>query len=474
MSATNPTVESADAVPCHCIIAHPDKPKFLVIRHTDRWAPPILQVPSTGHLMYKPAIINSGMMQKYNLRTTVLRIVMEAQNYALVELELHASSKREMQAVWVGLEEYARFRRSDGGELDPLEQWLHERERDTVSPLRPPWLRRGWYREADNWMSNQLVKHGIQMTGSVQQFKAGWPSACLLSVLTSQGRVYFKATYDKAPGEARLTQMLAENWPDLVVKPLAVDEERNWMLSRDFKMKKENRSPTDSYPEFARSMGRFQVEAMDRLKDWREMGCAVMDHGYLINDDGHLEQLVGQVEPQLREDPMPFGPQELSRLRDAIIAAGDASRALSDFDIPDSLTHLDFRPDNFFLEDGKCRVMDWADVVISHPFMMLCQTLNFFESYETGERRSLNAQPIEESQKSAMEAAYLSAFSNLLPEDKLVDAFEQARAVFPLFWFLYLAAQTRIIEARTPQWNNINSLLKKRAKYLIERHAGEV
>lgn len=474
MSATNPTVESAGAIPCHCIIAHPDKPKFLVIRHTDRWTPPILQVPSTGQLMYKPAIINNGMMQKYNLRTTVLRIVMEARNYALVELELHASSQREMHAVWVGLEEYARFRRSDVGEVDPLEQWLQERERDSVSPLRPPWLRRGWYREAENWMSNQLVKHGMQMTGSVQQFKAGWPSACLLTVLTSQGRVFFKATYNKAPGEASLTQMLAENWPDLVVKPLAVDGERNWMLSRDIRMKTENGPSTDSYPEFARSMGRFQVEAMDRLKDWREMGCAVMDHGYLNNDDGHLEQLLGQVEPQLREDPMPFGPQELGRLREAIVAAGDASRALSDFDIPDSLTHLDFRPDNFFLEDGKCRVMDWADVAISHPFMTLCQTLDFFESHETRERRSLDARPIEEAQKDAMEAAYLSAFSNLLPEDKLVDAFQQARAVFPLFWFLYLAARTCIIEARTPQWNNINSLLKKRAKRLIERHAGKV
>lgn len=473
MSATKSIVESGDAFPCHCIIAHPDKPKFLVIRHTDRWAPPILQVPGEGALMYKPATINDGMMQKYNLRTTVLRIVMEASNYALVELELHASSKREMQAVWVGLEEYAQFRRSEGGDSDPLEQWLRDRERDTVSSRRPPWLHRGWYREAESWMSNQLLKHGIQTTGSVQQFKAGWPSACLLNVATLQGDVFFKATYDKAPGEARLTQMLAEHWPDLVVKPLAVAQGRNWMLSRDFKMKGDNRPPVDSYTEFAQSMGKFQVEAMDRLDDWREMGCAVMDHGYLINDDGRLEQLLGQVEPQLREDPMPFGPQELGHLRDAIAAAGDASRALSDFEIPDSLTHLDFRPDNFFLEDGKCRVMDWADVAISHPFMMLCQTLDFFESYKTGERQSLNVQPVEETQKGAMEAAYLSAFSDLLPEDKLLDAFEQARAVFPLFWFLYLASQACIIEARTPQWNNINSLLKKKAMRLIERHGGE-
>lgn len=469
MSATEPIAESVGTIPCHCIIAHPEKPKFLVIRHTDRWVPPILHVPGEGHLMYKPAVINQGMMRKYGLRTSVLRIVTEMQNYALVELELHASSRQQMQAVWVGRKEYARFRSRPEGDDDPLENWLEESAKESVPQLRSPWQRRGWYRQAERWMSDKLIELGIQARGSVQQFKAGWPSSCLLRVSTLKGQVYFKATYNKPPGEAELTRFLAEQWPDLAVKPLAVDEKRGWMLSRDYKMKK-NRPPKSRFPEFARALGRFQVEAMDRMSEWRDMACLVMDLGYLTNEGGRLEHLLGRVEAQLEGAPTPLTREEMDSLGDAIAAAGDAARALYDFDIPDTLSHLDFRPDNFFLEGGKCRVIDWADVAISHPFMAFCQTLDFFTRYERDEAWVDHSKAIDEALKNEMTAAYLSAFADLVPAEQAIEAFELAQDVFPLFWFLYLASQTCIIEAQTPQWQNINSLLKKEARLLIARH----
>lgn len=471
MSASEATATRAAPVPCHCIIAHPDKPKFLVIRHTDRWSPPILQVPGEGHLMYKPALINQGMMHKYGLRTTVLRVVMEMQNYALIELEMHASSRQQLQAVWVGRGEYARFRSTPEGEDDPLERWLDDRDKGSVPERRAPWLRQGWHKEAERWMSDKLIELGIQARGSVQQFKAGWPSSCLLRVSTLKGQVYFKATYDKPPGEAGLTRFLAEHWPDLAVKPLAVDEERGWMLSRDYEMKK-NRPPKLRFPEFARALGRFQVEAMSHMRDWRDMACPVMDRGCLTNEGGWLENLVSRVKAQLAGGPAPLQPEDFDGLEDAIAAAGDATRALYEFDIPDTLSHLDFRPDNFFLEDGKCRLIDWADVAISHPFMAFCQTLDFFERYERGEPGTDRSKAIDGALKNEMTAAYLSAFEGLIDEDRAKKSFELAQDVFPLFWFLYLASQTCIIEEGTPQWGNINSLLKKEAKLLIAQHAG--
>lgn len=423
--------------------------------------------------MYKPAVINRGMMQKYGLRTTVLRIVVEMQNYALVELEMHASSRRQMQAVWVGREEYARFRSIPEGEDDPLDAWLQQREQESVPALRAPWERRGWYRQAERWMSDKLIELGIQPRGSVQQFKAGWPSASLLRVPTVQGQVYFKASCKKAPGEARLTRVLSERWPDLVPEPLAVDAERHWMLSRDFRMKAQNRAPRDAYALFAATMGRFQVEAAECREQWHEMSCPVMDEGFLLNDDGRLETLLSEAEPLLASGPNRWDQERLGRLGKAVSAAGRAARALSGYGIPDSLCHLDFRPDNFFLEDGSCRVIDWADVAISHPFMAFCQTLEYFERREREKTLRASDQPVDEALRSEMKSAYLSAFEACLPRHRLEAAFEQARAVFPLFWFLYLTSRTGLFEAHTPQWDNLNSLLSKTASQLVARHAGD-
>lgn len=468
MSSASPSGQGVGAIPCHCIIAHPAKPKFLVIRHSDRWSPPTLQVPDEGTLMYKPALINEGMMQKYGLRTSVLRIVVEARNYAQVELELHASSPRSMQAVWVGLEEYRKFRGSDGGEEDFLEQWLKNRERRPDPAERAPWEKPGWYREASEWFADRLIELGIQARGSVQQFKAGWPTSCLLRASTLQGQMFFKAALDKRPRESQITAFLSQHWPDLVPEPLAVDEDRNWMLMRDFQMKTEHRPPRNTYPEFAATLARFQLEASARLDDWREMGCPLMDQDYLANEEGRLEASLERAAVLLGSGPSPWSREDLDHLGEAVAALGDASRLLTDFPIPDSLSHLDFRPDNFFLENDKCRIIDWGDVAISHPFMAICHTLDYFERREKEKSNQAEDERTDEALRNQIAAAYLAEFEALLPRDRIDKAFELTRTIFPLFRFLHLTGKAGSIESGTPQWNNLNSLLRKAARTLAE------
>lgn len=471
MSSHEAIAQSGDAILCHCMIAHPDKPKFLVLRHADRWSPPVLQVPSAGALMYKPAVINEGMMQKYGLRTTVQRIVVQAQNYAQVELELHASSRQQMQAVWVGREEYTRFRRSEGGDNDVFEQWLDERERTPESDLRAPWQKPGWYRGAREWFLDRLIDLGIQTTGSVQQFKAGWPTACLLRVATVQGQVYFKAGDDKPPGEARLTEFLSKHWPDLVPEPLAVDHERQWMIMRDFKLRGENQPTPESYPDFARALGVFQVEAMHHMDDWHRLQCPVMDLPFLLDEDGRAGALIRDVETLLCSGLRPLGAAGIGRFRKAVGSARDSCRRLAEYGIPDSLVHMDYRPDNFFLEQGRCRAMDWADVAVSHPFIAMCQTVDFLARNCNREPFLDQYGPVDEARLMAVRDAYLSAFEGLQPAKDLLAAFETAQEVFPYFWLLYETSQLQTTEAGAPREDALNQRIRSGSRRLIE-HLG--
>ena len=453
-------------VPCHCIISHPEEPKFLVIRHSNGWSPPLLQVPTDGTLMYKPAVINQGMMKKYGLRTTVLRHILSARNYHCIELELHASSPRNLQAVWVDRDNYAQFRRQDAGSDDPFEAWLRERESGAVPPLRSPWERPGWYREAEQWLTDRLVELDIQASGSIQQFKAGVPISCILRVATARGQIYFKAGYPKPPGEVRLTRLLADRWPDLVPRPLATDENRNWMVMRDFGMKKENRAKPAHYPEFARALARFQIEAADDIGAFAGISCPVMDLDFLGNATG-VEDLLKRVEPLLSGGMRALDQTEMDRLRQAISRSPTACAELGEYQIANSLAHLDYRPDNWFVEGGVCRVMDWADVVISHPFMSLCQALSFFDEHGTGEPGRADATPFDDRKKEAMIKAYLDVFRAHGSSQNLDASLEVASRVYPLLRFCFVASELQYLEDQGPHNLEVRNLLKQSARMLI-------
>lgn len=454
-------------IPCHCIIAHPEAAKFLVIKHSEGWSPPQLKVPGDGTLMYKPAIINHGMMRKYGFRTTVLRHILSSSTYHCIELELHASSQRNMQAVWMGRENYTQFSRQDSAGDDPFERWLEERESGTVSPLRSPWEQPGWYREAEQWMTEKLVGQGIQATGSVQQFKAGWPVSCLLRVATSEGQVYFKAAYDKPPGEARITSALAGRWPEIVPKPMATDEDRNWMLFSDFAMKKQNRVPAERYPEFGRVLGRMQVESMDEQQTWRELGCPLMDLDFMAERAGRAEGLIKDSEPLLTSGRDALDETEMEGLRASIAEAREVCAQLGEFGIPSALSHLDFRPDNWFVEDKACRVFDWADAALTHPFMAICHTLEFFRAYGTGEPGREDAALIDDASLAALREEYLSAFSAYGSSEALGEALEQAIRVFPLFRLLAVAFEMQHLEPQGPHDRVMRNLLKQQARSLV-------
>ncbi|HKJ18089.1 MAG TPA: phosphotransferase [Xanthomonadales bacterium] len=462
------SAESTPLLPCHIIIAHPDKPKFLVIRHSgDHWSPPMLKVPVAGSIMYKPAMINRGMMKKYGLRTTVLRIVMEAQNYVLIELELHASSKRQMQAVWVGREEYAQFKKRGDDDTDPFEFWLQEKEDGEVSDLRAPWQRYGWYQRADEWLTQKLVELGIQERGSIQQFKAGWPMACILRVSTSQGQVYLKSSYNKKPGEARLTNLLAGKWPEHVPAPLASDEASNWMVLRDFKLRNENIPSWNDLPEFARVLGKIQVGLMDELENLKEIECGNMNLDFLCNTDGRSQDLFESSVALLQEGQNALTDDDLDLFRSSVLEIHESCRELECFEIPDSLSHLDFRPDNLFVEDGRYFVIDWADVAITHPFMALCRTLDFFEHYMNEDMALDGHDHIDQEVVNSMKDAYLANFVGFQPHEKLEEAFRIAYSIYPLFYFYYVAGQIRLIEPGSPHSDLLVHLLKSRARILI-------
>lgn len=460
--------EKNDATPqelatCHCIIGHPHKAKFLAIRHQTGWTVPTLKFPP-GSADFRAAAISKAVQQKYGLLTRVLRPLVTTAHYHCIELELcKGGSGKKLDAVWVDREQYQNFRSAGSGGIDPFDVWLQEKERGIIPPLRPAWQAAGWFKQADHWIHYQGERLGFQITGGVQQFRVGWNTSCLLRVPTSEGMVFFKASYSKPPVEAALVPFLAERWPQFVAPPLAVDLERNWILSRDLTAEGVVSPDCSFLPRFVRALATLQVESMTCMDELKALGCPVRDLSYLADWAGHSAGLL----PLLQSGLEPLNESEVGQVPEALAAYAQCCRQLLEYPVPSALVHDDFRVDNLALQGDTFHIFDWTDAVIGHPFMALEYINAPWASFQSG-----NAvyTPESESGKAIVKeinSAYLEGFLAFAPMPQLQQAWALAQALFPL-WNLYRAFEKLDwTEASTPGYRMLEKQLKHTARKVI-------
>jgi len=454
---------SRELATCHCIIGHPHKAKFLAIRHTTGWSVPTLKFPP-GSTDFRAAMITQGMQHKYGLNTRVLRPRMKSAHYHCIELELASGGgNKKLDAVWVDRDQYHKFRSERDVTQDPFDEWLQERERGTVPALRPAWQIAGWFKQADHWIHFQAERLGLQITGGVQQFKVGWYQSCILRVPTSGGVLFFKAAYAKPPGEAALTEFLAEKWPHNIARPLAVDAGRNWLLMRDLAADGELSPDPSLLPDFARVLARIQVESLNCTDQLRALGCPVRDPQFLLNWMEQKDELLAS----LREGQEPLTEPELLQLARALAACVSACRLLLELPVPATLVHNDFRDANLAAQGGFLRILNWGDAVIAHPFMAM--------EYLNSPRASFHSQGVSSTPEDASglaivreaNSAYLESFLALAPVPVLQQAWALAQSLFPLWNLSRVHDKLAWIEKSDARYEAMATQLQHNARKLI-------
>ena len=409
---------------CHCIISHPTEPKFMAIKHDEAWSPPVVRFPAPGRIGMKAEMIAAGIMNKYGLKVTVLRSLVESEYYHCIELELQSDeSSRRLKAVWVGTKEYTQFRSRKPGQADPFADWLADAERRRVPKERPAWERKGWFSAAAGWMQHELDRKNIQVTGSVQQFRVCLPNSAILRVRTSQGHCYFKAGHLTPPKEAEMTMALAKRWPQLVPEPLAVDIARNWMLHWDYGLTEELRASPADYSATVRSMAELQIDSLSDLDDWKELGCISRDAQRMIEFLGNI----GRLAPMLTSGAEPFTSEQLQELESAASSLCGRYERLAAIGIPDTLTHSDFRPANLYRREGAHWVTDWADTMVAHPFFSLAGFVSAYEKLMAKQKESVTDAVKTQDPIERITEAYLQPFEVYASRERLKEALALVR-----------------------------------------------
>lgn len=280
---------------------------------------------------------------------------------------------------------------------------------------RPAWQFPGWHIAATEWIHARLAALGLCAAAPLRQERA-WALSCTMRVNTSGGYAYFKATPPFMAHEGAVMQAVAERCPELLPPPLAVDARRGWLLMPDYGGEMLHESSDIARWEDALSLyARAQAGQAAHAREWLALGCP--DRG-LARMVGLINPLIASSDRLLGDKPNGMSQDEIGRLRALAMRLKLMCARLAQYRVPHTLVHGDLGG-NILINDKGYAFFDWTDVCVTHPFFDMATISGAY--FDEG------ALPQDADTEARLRDAYLSAWTEYEPRDRLVDAFEASK-----------------------------------------------
>ncbi|MFD8387971.1 phosphotransferase [Streptomyces sp. NPDC059680] len=228
-----------------------------------------------------------------------------------------------------------------------------------------PWEQESWRVSALAWVAEQLASHGLRAGGELRVRLRPW-SVLVRVPVEGREAVWFKANPPASAFEGPLTAALARWAPEHVLRPLAVDAERAWVLLPDggelFRdvLAREPVEPR-TWEELLRQYASLQRTLAPHAREIERLGVPATRTPDL---PGAFDQLLTRSTALL-----PEARERLDRLRPRLT---DWYAELASFGVEDTLDHADLHDGQLFRPaPGRFTFFDWGDAVVSHPFCSL-------------------------------------------------------------------------------------------------------
>ena len=302
----------------------------------------------------------------------------------------------------------------DDSQLDSVRL---ECERLRRSPERPfvPWEWPGeWEYEVREWVYGHVESRYAADQVTLTPIRS-WSISNVVRVDVETGsgseRLYFKASPAFFSQEAALTGAVAERFPEVSPKLVAVDLDRRWMLMED--------------------LGDLTLGAADSVELWSDAmrALARVQIGFVADSsllDGlGLERRSSSVIPvTLREwsrDPDALGlSYEVERTEKALKSlypylelVDELCHLVDSVGLPQTLSHGDLDAGNMFVRNGVPVIMDWSDSSISNPL------------FDPALIPQVSRSPV-------LADTYLEEWKGIVPTDRLERAFEASKPIAAL------------------------------------------
>lgn len=312
----------------------------------------------------------------------------------------------------------------------------------------PPhhWSDPDWHAHVMAWLTARLDAAGIRQVGPVQDRRFR-PWAAVLRIPTDHGDLWFKAASGATAHEIAIYHLLARHGAELILRPIAVDTDRSWILLPDG-----GRALRDV------AAGDALVDHWDRIvADYAQLQRSLMPETGTLLDLG-----VPDMRPVVMLQRFDEGVEIARRIMDRhettaghdtlgrIVAARSRYAAwcdeLASSPVPASLDHSDLHGGNVLIggQGRHGRLYDWGDSVVSAPFsslLVLLRSLQDALDCPPDDRRLLRVRD-----------AYLEVYSDMDGYDRLVRTLELACRVSKVIRALTWARALSLGPTPHPEW----------------------
>jgi hypothetical protein len=226
------------------------------------------------------------------------------------------------------------------------------------------------------------------------------PWSAIVRVPTAEGDAWFKENAPVSAYEPALTELLARHRPDCLPETIASEGPR--ILTKDAGPRLRNvldaGGTRPSWDEILPLYAELQIEFMELA-----------------------DQALGLGTPDDRPEQLPARYAELGGPRlDEVRAAADR---LAD-SLPLTVVHMEAHDGNIFVRDGRPVLIDWAEAVVTHPFvgpLLMLRSATERYGYEPG---SCDVERLRD--------LYLEPFTAFAPVAQLRDLFADGYLLFPV------------------------------------------
>lgn len=223
-----------------------------------------------------------------------------------------------------------------------------------------------WLEDAHDWIHRRAEDAGLRLAGPIDQRRVR-PWSTQLLAPTDRGPIWFKATCPSMRFEAALHQRLATLSPGDVPPPLAVDEDRGWILMTDRGVTLGDDHPP-TIEDWTALVGR--VAGLQRLVADEEatlLATGLPDCSPTTVVD-RFEQMLERLADLPGDHPAHVTDPERRALLERGPQVRQAADTLAASPLPVTLQHGDVHPRNAFL-DG--RLLDFGDAQWAHAVEVL-------------------------------------------------------------------------------------------------------
>jgi len=232
-----------------------------------------------------------------------------------------------------------------------------------------PFGRPGWIEELSSWVKREIEPYGLRLSGEFRQLNAS-PTFALLRLETNGRAVWFKAVGEPNLREFPISVTLSSLFPGFVPTVIATHPAWHGWLTKEFPgLTLDEISDACAWQQAAWIMAELQVASVEKTDQLLEAGCKDLRIASLLTlVDPFLEVMSRLMEQQQKTPPPVLGRGELQMLG---IQIKEALSAWAQWDIPDTLGHLDFNPGNILCSANQCVFLDWAEAYVGPPFLTL-------------------------------------------------------------------------------------------------------